>query len=200
MYNFNPRSSKGASLASVYILETELVLNSPSASLSPALWMLSSCRKLVLNAVPYTIHPSSSLDRTLVRYSIGSVSLFPPYFKCATTRMRLRASLHWVFSAPMCSLKKSCESHHSLRNFVDYSTGRSVSLILNVGVSGLCIGVQWNVQLYIYGLQTWTHSLLPIPVWHLLPAVGVFLWCQGSAHDNRSSDHPQRVLWRCPWQ
>ena len=36
------------------------------------------------------------------------------------------------------------------------------------GVSGLCIGVQWNVQLYIYGLQTWTHSLLPGYVWLLL--------------------------------
>ena len=68
-----------------------------------------------------------------------------------------------------------------------------------LGVSGLC-GVQWNVQLYIYGLQTWTHSLLPILVWHLLPTVGVFLWCQGSTHENRSPDHQQGVLWRCPWQ
>ena len=42
MDNFNRRSSKGASLASVYILETGLVQNVPSASLSPALWMLSS--------------------------------------------------------------------------------------------------------------------------------------------------------------
>ena len=37
--------------------ETGLVQNAPSASLSPALWMLSSCCKLVLDAVPYTIHP-----------------------------------------------------------------------------------------------------------------------------------------------
>ena len=105
----------------------------PSASLSPALWMLSSCRKLVLDAVPYTIHPKSSLERTMVRYSISSVSLSPPHFKCATTRMRLRASLHWILSALMCSLKERCESHHRPRNFVDSSTGRSVPLILIVG-------------------------------------------------------------------
>ena len=57
MDSFNRRSSRGASLASVYILETGLVQNAPSASLSPALWMLSGCRKLVFDAVPYTIHP-----------------------------------------------------------------------------------------------------------------------------------------------
>ena len=124
----------------------------------------------------------------------------PPHFKCATTRMRLRASLHRAFSTLMCSLKERCESHHSPRNFVDSSTGRSVSLILILGVSGLCFEVQWNAQLYIYGQQTWNRSLLPIPVWHLLPAVDVFLWCQGSAHENRSPDHQQRELWRCPWQ
>ena len=43
------------------------------------------------------------------------------------------ASLHWFFSALMCSLKERCESNHSPRNFVDSSTGRSVSLILIVG-------------------------------------------------------------------
>ena len=68
----------------------------------------------------------------MVRYNISRVSLSPPHFKCATTRMRLRASLHWVFSAQMCSLKERCESHHSPRYFVDSSTGRSVSLILIV--------------------------------------------------------------------
>ena len=136
MDNFNRCSSKGASLAFVYILETGLVQNAPSASLSPALWMLSSCRKLVLDAVPYTIHPQSSLERTMVRYSISRVSLSPPHFKCATTWMRLRASLHWVFSALMCSLKERCESHHSPRNFVDSSTGRSVSLIPIVAFHG----------------------------------------------------------------
>ena len=96
------------------------------------------------------------------------------------------------FSALMCSLKERCESHHSSRNFVDSSTNRSVSLILIVGFSRLCVGVQLNVQLNIYGLQTWTHCSLPIPVLHLLPAVDVFLWCQGSAHENRTPDHPQK--------
>ena len=49
--------TREASFTSVYILETGLVQNAPSASLSPALWMLSSCHKLVMDAVPYTIYP-----------------------------------------------------------------------------------------------------------------------------------------------
>ena len=72
------------------------------------------------------------------------------------------------------------------------------------GVSGLCIGVQWNVQLYIYGLQTWTHSLLPIPVWHLLPTLDVFLWCQGApTKTNRQIIHKdcsEDVLGNKRWQ
>ena len=54
MDSFNRRSSKGASLASVYRLDTGLVQNAPNASLNPELWMLSSCRRLVFDAVPYT--------------------------------------------------------------------------------------------------------------------------------------------------
>ena len=41
----------------VYILETGLVQNAPSATLTPALWMLSSWRRSAFDAVPYTIHP-----------------------------------------------------------------------------------------------------------------------------------------------
>ena len=69
----------------------------------------------------------------MARYSIKSVSLSPPHFKWATTRMRLRASLHCVFSTLMCFLNERCESHHSPRNFVDSSTGRSVFPILTIG-------------------------------------------------------------------
>ena len=47
--------------------------------------------------------------------------------------MRLRASLHCVFSTLMCFLNERCESHHSPRNFVDSSTGRSVYPILKMG-------------------------------------------------------------------
>ena len=57
MDSFMQRSSKGASLASVYRLDTGLVQNAPNASLSPELWMLSSCRRLVFDAVPYTMQP-----------------------------------------------------------------------------------------------------------------------------------------------
>ena len=101
----------------------------------------------------------------MVRYSISSVSLSPPNFECATTRMRLRASLPWDFSALMCSLKERCESHHSPRNFADSSTGWMLQWSWLLEVSGLCVWVQWNVQLNIYGLQTWTHSLLHPQRW-----------------------------------
>ena len=75
----------------------------------------------------------------MARYSIRSVSLSPPHFKWATTRMRLRASLHCVFSTlissdfTLCFLKERCKSHHSPRNFVDSSTGRGVFPILMLG-------------------------------------------------------------------
>ena len=69
----------------------------------------------------------------MTRYSIRSVSLSPPHFKWATTRMRLRASLHCVFSTLMCFLNERPESHHSPRNFMDSSTGRSVSPVLTMG-------------------------------------------------------------------
>ena len=124
----------------------------------------------------------------MVRYSISSVSLSPPHFKYATTLMRLRASLHWVFRALMCSLKEQCESHHSPRNFADSSTGRSVSRILIVGgLWALCRGAVKCTTLHLWA-ATLNPFLVAIPVWHLLPAVDVFLWCQGSTHENRSPD------------
>ena len=85
----------------------------------------------------------------MARYSIKSVSLSPPHFKWATTRIRLRASLHCVFSTLMCFLNERCESHHSPRNFVDSSTGKDVFPILTTGGGGglwpWCTVVQWNV-------------------------------------------------------
>ena len=98
----------------------------------------------------------------MVRYSISSVSLSPPRFKCATTLMRLRASLHSVFSALMCSLKERCESHHSPRNFVDSSAGRSVSLILIVG----CLWALCRGAVKCTTLQLWAANLNPFLVAH----------------------------------
>ena len=109
----------------------------------------------------------------MVRYSISSVSLSPPHFKCATTRMRLRASLHWVFSALMCSLKERCESHHSPRNFVDSSTGRSVSLILIVG--GLWALYRGAVKCTT--LHLWAAKLNPFLVAHSCMAFTVCCKC-----------------------
>ena len=48
------------------------------------------------------------------------------------------------------------------------------------GVSEPETVVQWNVWLCTCGLQTWSHSLSSIPVWHSLPAVDVSLWCPDS--------------------
>ena len=167
MDSFNRRSSKGASLASVYKLDTGLVQNAPNASLNSELWMLSICRRLVFDAVPYTMQPQSNLERTIARYSIKSVSLSAPHFKWATTRMRLRASLHCVFSTLMCFLNERCESHHSPRNFVDSSTGRSVFPVLTMGASELETGVQWNVRLCTCGMQTWNPhvKVVKVKIW-----------------------------------
>ena len=161
MDSFNRRSSKGASLASVYRLDTGLVQHAPNASLNPELWMLSSCRRLVFDAMPYT---------TIVKlwtnngtgYSIKSVSLSPPHFKWATTRMRLRASLQCVFSTLMCFLNERLESHHSPRNFVDSSTGRIVFPILTMG--GLWSRDRGAVKCMT--LHLWVANLKPFLVAH----------------------------------
>ena len=91
--------------------------------------MLSNWRRLVFDTVPYTKQLYSCLERTMARYSIRGVSLPPPHFTCATTRMRLRASLHRIFRALMCFLKERCEPHHSPMNFADSSTSRNVCIL-----------------------------------------------------------------------
>ena len=98
----------------------------------------------------------------MARYSIKSVSLSPPHFKWATTRMRLRASLHCVFSTLMCFLNERCESHHSPRNFVDSSTGRSVFPILTIG--GLSARDRGAVKCMT--LHLWAANLKPFLVAH----------------------------------
>ena len=98
----------------------------------------------------------------MARYSIRSVSLSPPHFKWATTRMRLRASLHCVFSTLMCFLNDRCESHHSPRNFVDSSTGRSVLPILIMG--GLW--ARDRGALKCTTLHLWAANLKPFLVAH----------------------------------
>ena len=68
------------------------------------------------------------------------------------------------------------------------------------GVSEPETVVQWYLWLCTCGLQTWSHSLSPIPLWHSLPAVDISLWCPESVLENRLPGHRQSVLWRCPWQ
>ena len=52
--------------------------------------------------------------------------LSSPPFKCATTWIIMRASLHWFFGKLMCFLKEGCKYHHSPGHFDDLSAGRSV--------------------------------------------------------------------------
>ena len=76
--------------------------------------------------------------------------------------MRLRASLHCVFSTLMCFLNERCESHHSQRNFVDSSTGKSVFPILAMG--GLWIRDRDAVKCMT--LHLWAANLNPFFVAH----------------------------------
>ena len=98
----------------------------------------------------------------MARHSIKSVSLSPPHFRWATTGMRLRASLHCVFSTLMCFLNERCESHQSPRNFVDSSTGRSVFPILTMG--GLWARDRGAVKCTT--LHLWAANLKPFLVAH----------------------------------
>ena len=121
------------------------------------------------------------------------------HFKWATTRMRLRASLHCVFSILMCFLNERCESHHSPRNFVD-STGRSVFPILTMG--GLWARDRGVVKCAT--LHLCAANLKPFLVAHSCMAFTACCRCLSMVSrerpQNRSPGHRQRVLWRCPWQ
>ena len=90
------------------------------------------------------------------------VSLSPPHFKWATTRLWLTASLHCVFITLMCILNERCESHHSPRNFVDSSTGRSVFPVLTMG--GLWAR-DWGA-VKCTTLHLWAANLKPFLVAH----------------------------------
>ena len=91
--------------------------------------MLSSCRPMLC----HTQCNHSPAWSAQWPGTASEVSLSPPHYKWATTRIRLRASLHCVLSTLMYFLKERCESHHSPRNFVDSSTGRGLFPILMFG-------------------------------------------------------------------
>ena len=114
------------------------------------------------------------------------VSLSPPHFKWATTRMRLRPSLHCVFSTLMCFLNEGCESHHSPRNFVDSSTGRSVFPILTMG--GLWARDRGAVKCMT--LHLWAANLKPFLVAHSPMAFTVCYRCLSMV----SRERPQKQM------
>ena len=91
-----------------------------------------------------------------------SVSQSPPHFKWATTRMRLRAFLHCVFSTLMRFLNERCESQCNPRKFVDSSTGRSVFQILTM--VGLWARDRDAVKCMT--LLLWAAKLMPLFVAH----------------------------------
>ena len=109
----------------------------------------------------------------MTRYSIRSVSLSPPHFKWATTQMRLRASLHCVFSTLVCFLNERCESHHSPRNFIDSSTGRRVSPNL---IAGGCWALDQGA-VKCMTLHLWAANLKPFLVAHSFIAFNAYCRC-----------------------
>ena len=111
-------------------------------------WTIGKCDsvgKVILNNMSKR-HKCSKLSKNKQIYNVTVVQLgannglmqhqkcvsFPP-FRWATTRIRLRVSLHFILSTLMCFLNERCEHHHSPRNFVDSSTGRIVFPIPLVG-------------------------------------------------------------------
>ena len=113
----------------MYRLDTGLVQNAPNASFSPELWMLSSCRRLV-DCCLMLCHIQCNHSQTWNEQSHSTASRVCPCPLPIWSERPLEwgwVSLHCVFSTLMCSLNEKCESHHSPRNFVDSSTGRSVS-------------------------------------------------------------------------
>ena len=128
------------------------------------------------------------------RRECPSVSLSPTHFKWATTRMRLRASLHCV-SAHWCALWMRGASPTTAQGTSWTPPLAEVCLQSSLwGVSEPETVVQWDVWLCTCGLQIWSHSLSPIPLWHSLPAVDVSLWCPESVLENGLPGHWQRVL------
>ena len=115
--------------------------------------------------------------------------------ECVSVPSPLQVSDHWD---EVKSLLALCLAHWcaSYRRVASPTSARGTLLTPRLagmcqqsrlqGVSELLIGVRWNVWLYTCGLQTWTHSLLPIRVLNLLPVINVSLWCPGSAHGSRS--------------
>ena len=181
MDSFNRRSSKGASLASVCRLDTGLVQNAPNASLSPELWMLSSCRRLVFDAVPYTMQPQSNLEKTMARYSIRSASLFSSPFQVSDHSDEVESLLALCFQHTDVLLK--WESHHSPRNFVDSSTGRSVSPIPTMG--GLWARDCGAVKCMT--LHLWAANLKPFLVAHSSMALTACCRCLSMVSRERNA-------------
>ena len=124
----------------------------------------------------------------MARYSIRGVSLSPPHFKWATTRMRLRASLHCVFSTMMCFLNVKCESHQSPRIFIDSPTGRRVLPILTAG--GLW-ALDWGA-VKCMTLHLWAANLKPFLVAHSCIAFTAGCKCRSMV----SRECPQKQIAR----
>ena len=118
--------------------------------------------------------------------SIRNVSLSPSHSK----RVTLRFFLQRDFKHPDGILKEKHEFHYSQMNPVDFSTGRYVSPILVEGLWRLDRVVVKCTTLHIWAVNL--DSLSPIPEWHLLTAVNVYM-LSGSVHGNRLPGHHQRA-------
>ena len=130
----------------------------------------------------------------MARYSIKSVSV-PSPFQVSDHSDEVESLLTLCLQHTDVFLKWEVRvppQPKELRGLLQWQ--KCVSNPHNGGVSEPETGVQWNVRLCTCGLQTWNHSLSPIPVWNSLPAVDVSLWCPKSVLETRSPGHRQRVL------
>ena len=101
--------------------------------------------------------------------------------------MRLRASLHCVFSTLMCFLKERCESHHSPRYLVDSSTGRGVFPIL-------MLESLWTLDrgaVKCTTLHLWAANLKPFLVGHSCRPKFCYSLCWGSRKEYQYSTNEE---------
>ena len=136
---------------------------------------------------------SKAIDNNFIFSICASWVILVINFKWATTRMRLRASLHCVFSILMCFLNERCESHHSPRNFVDSSTGRSVFPILTMG--GLWAPDRGAVKCMT--LYLWAANLKPFLVAHSCMAFTACCRCLSMVSRKRPRKQIARSSTKC---
>ena len=77
----------------------------------------------------------SNFERTMLRYSISSVSLSAPQLSPETTLSKFKALVHLVFRFFMCGMNESLLSNMTPKNLCSFFTGISFPLRYRAGSS-----------------------------------------------------------------